>query len=94
MTRVRWDVAESRLVSGWLKQRFLGLSGFAAIAAILMALTLFVGSTGPAEALLLESQAETARRRARTETAVPIQLERLPRRGRCADMIPTFCVDC
>lgn len=50
MTRVRGYVAESRFVSGWLKQRFLGLSGFAAVAAILMTLTLFVGSTGPAEA--------------------------------------------
>lgn len=50
MTRVGRGAAESRFVSGWLKQRFLGLSGLAAVAAILMALTLFVGSTGPAEA--------------------------------------------
>ena len=50
MTRVRGGAAESRFVSDWLKQRFFGLSAFVAVAAILMALALFVGSTGPAEA--------------------------------------------
>ena len=66
----------------------------AALATVALAASRPASSTGPVEASLLESHAEAARRRARTETAMPIQLDRLPGRGRCADMIPTFCVDC
>ncbi len=66
----------------------------AALATVALAASRPALSTGPAEASLWESQAEAASSRARTETAVPIQLVRLPRRGRCADMIPTFCLGC
>src|SRR5882757_3447699 len=52
MTRVRGSTAESRVDSGWLKQRFLGFSGFAALVAVTLVLAtmLFVGPTGPAKA--------------------------------------------
>jgi hypothetical protein len=51
----------------------------AAVATVALAAVRPALSTGPAEALLLESQAEAASRRARTATAVPTQLGRLPR---------------
>src|SRR4051794_27537527 len=52
----------------------------AALATVAWAALRPASSTGPVEALLLESQAEAASSRARTETAVPIQLDRRPRR--------------
>src|SRR3954451_4813843 len=58
----------------------------AALATVALAASRPALLTGPVDASLLESQAEAASSRARTETAVPIQLDRLAIRGRCADM--------